>query len=153
MTPARFVLTLALVVAASPALASDCLAPALLQPETGMSTVAPEMIRVPIIDPSCIAAADALALLRLPAAAAPGVYVPLTKDDNTPWRFDMRQNGRQMTAAEFEAWMKAKGIHVATGKAAGGNTAGGNTAGGNAAGGTAAVTVANGSATPATSTP
>ena len=50
------------------------------------------------------------------AAGASGVYVPLTKDDNTPWRFDMSQNGKQMTSVEFDAWMKAKGIRVATGK-------------------------------------
>ena len=31
-------------------------------------------------------------------------------------RFDMQQNGRKMTAEEFDAWMKAKGIRVATGK-------------------------------------
>ena len=34
-------------------------------------------------------------------------------------RFDMTQNGRRMTAAEFDAWMKARGIRVATGKPAG----------------------------------
>jgi hypothetical protein len=45
-----------------------------------------------------------------------GAYVPKTKDDNTPWRFDMNQNGRRMTSEEFDAWMKAKGIRVATGK-------------------------------------
>lgn len=51
-----------------------------------------------------------------PANVSAGGYVPKTKDDNTPWRFDMNQNGRRMTAEEFDAWMKAKGIHVATGK-------------------------------------
>lgn len=53
-----------------------------------------------------------------PSSTTPG-YVPKTKDDNTPWRFDMNQNGRRMTAEEFDAWMKAKGIRVATGKPAG----------------------------------
>ncbi|MGH8051340.1 MAG: hypothetical protein ACREPB_11830 [Arenimonas sp.] len=47
---------------------------------------------------------------------ANGAYVPKTKDDNTPWRFDMNQNGKRMTSEEFDAWMKAKGIRVATGK-------------------------------------
>lgn len=55
-----------------------------------------------------------------PSRAAPvtsnGAYVPKTKDDNTPWRFDMNQNGKRMTSEEFDAWMKAKGIRVATGK-------------------------------------
>lgn len=31
-------------------------------------------------------------------------------------RFDMRQNGRQMSADDFDAWMKARGIRVAKGK-------------------------------------
>ena len=30
-------------------------------------------------------------------------------------RFLMTQNGRQMTAADFDAWMKARGIRVAKG--------------------------------------
>ena len=53
---------------------------------------------------------------RLNAKAA---YIPKTKDDNSPWRFDMSQNGRRMTSVEFDVWMKAKGIRVATGKAGG----------------------------------
>ncbi len=32
------------------------------------------------------------------------------------YRFDMMQNGKVMTPAEFDAWMKARGLHVATGK-------------------------------------
>ena len=34
-----------------------------------------------------------------------------------PWRFDMRQDGKTMTADEFEAWMKTRQVRVATGKA------------------------------------
>jgi len=30
-------------------------------------------------------------------------------------RFDMQQNGRSMTAEEFDSWMKARGIRVAKG--------------------------------------
>jgi hypothetical protein len=30
-------------------------------------------------------------------------------------RFDMQQNGRSMTAEEFDTWMKARGIRVAKG--------------------------------------
>lgn len=54
--------------------------------------------------------------LDLPRTAM-GAYIPKTKDDNSPWRFDMSQNGKRMTSVEFDAWMKAKGIRVATGKA------------------------------------
>ncbi|GAB2652364.1 hypothetical protein [Arenimonas aestuarii] len=42
-------------------------------------------------------------------------YVPKTAHDNSPYRFDMNQNGKRMTADEFDAWMQAKGIRVATG--------------------------------------
>ncbi len=63
-------------------------------------------------------AATAVATDALAATPAATAYVPRTKDDNTPWRFNMNQNGRRMTAAEFDAWMQAKGIHVATGKPA-----------------------------------
>jgi len=45
----------------------------------------------------------------------PGAYTPKTQFDNTPWRFNMSQNGKKMTADEFAAWMEAKGVHVAKG--------------------------------------
>ncbi|WP_231698421.1 hypothetical protein [Arenimonas sp.] len=95
---------------------------------------APEMLRAPAAA-SCLRV-DALSFverLRKPATPAPAApasarpaaatasnsgYVPKTAHDNTPWRFDMNQNGRRMTAEEFDAWMKAKGIRVATGKPA-----------------------------------
>lgn len=57
------------------------------------------------------------ALAPLPAAAA-ATHVPRTAHDNSPYRFDMTQNGRRMTAEEFGAWMNARGIRVATGKPA-----------------------------------
>jgi len=53
----------------------------------------------------------------VPAGAAvnpndPAAYKPQTEFDNTPWRFDMSQNGKRMTAEEFDAWMKARGVRV-----------------------------------------
>ena len=33
-----------------------------------------------------------------------------------PWRFDMRQDGKPMTADEFDRWMKERRVRVATGK-------------------------------------
>ena len=97
-----------------PVAASDCWQPVGARAAEGMSTVAPEMAATPTSDPFCMPADQALAKLRAPTPA-PGAYVPLTKDDNSPWRFDMSQNGKRMTAVEFDAWMKAKGIRVATG--------------------------------------
>jgi len=45
-------------------------------------------------------------------------YVPKTQYDNTPHRFDMEQGGKRMTAADFDAWMQARGYRVAKGKPA-----------------------------------
>jgi hypothetical protein len=47
----------------------------------------------------------------------PATYKPKTQFDNTPWRFDMNQNGKRMTAEEFDQWMKARGVRVAKGNA------------------------------------
>ena len=61
----------------------------------------------------------AKALPASPAAVSssdPAAYKPKTAFDNTPWRFDMTQGGKKMTADEFDAWMKARGARVATGK-------------------------------------
>ncbi|WP_313927233.1 hypothetical protein [Pseudoxanthomonas sp.] len=46
------------------------------------------------------------------ASASPAAYQPKTAHDNTPWRFDMSQNGKRMTADEFDAWMKSRGVRV-----------------------------------------
>jgi hypothetical protein len=107
-------IALAVLFAASPAWAGECLLPAGAKLAEGMSTVAPEMAAVPVGHPYCLPAEQALARLRAPVPAS-GAYVPLTKDDNTPWRFDMSQNGKRMTAEEFDAWMKARGVRVAKG--------------------------------------
>lgn len=45
----------------------------------------------------------------------PAAYKPKTEFDNTPWRFNMTQNGKRMTADEFDAWMKSRGVRIATG--------------------------------------
>lgn len=46
----------------------------------------------------------------------PATYKKRTEFDNAPWRFDMSQNGKRMTADEFSAWMKARGVRVARGR-------------------------------------
>jgi len=93
-----------------------------------MNVAAPEMRWVDPNVTTCLSAQEIVARARaeaarvVPASAASagsGAYVPKTKDDNSPWRFDMNQNGKRMTAEEFAAWMKAKGITVATGKPSG----------------------------------
>ena len=42
---------------------------------------------------------------------------PVTAKPGTEWRFDMLQDGKAMTADEFDAWMKSRRARVATGKA------------------------------------
>ena len=42
----------------------------------------------------------------------PTGYKPKTQFDNTPYRFNMTQNGKRMTADEFDAWMKSRGVRV-----------------------------------------
>src|SRR5688572_9751745 len=53
----------------------------------------------------------------------PDEYKPKTQFDNTPYRFNMHQNGKKMTADEFDAWMKSRGFRVAKGKAPAGGAA------------------------------
>ncbi|QWP79326.1 septal ring lytic transglycosylase RlpA family protein [Lysobacter sp. K5869] len=48
-----------------------------------------------------------------PAAALASTGKPGPHD----YRFDMMQNGKSMTADEFDAWMKSRQVRVATGKA------------------------------------
>lgn len=61
---------------------------------------------------SCHSFANAIPAPRPVNPNDPAAYKPQTQWDNTPWRFDMTQNGRRMTADEFDAWMKAKGVRV-----------------------------------------
>ena len=44
-------------------------------------------------------------------------YVPRTKWDNGPWRFNAGGAGKKFSAAEFSAWMESRGVHVARGNA------------------------------------
>ena len=53
------------------------------------------------------------------ASLNPNEYKPKTQYDNTPYRFNMHQNGKKMTADEFDAWMKSRGFRVAKGNGGG----------------------------------
>lgn len=63
------------------------------------------------------AGAEAALAGQLATSNAPA-GVPLTDAPaaNGEYRFDMRQNDKVMTADEFEAWMRARRVRVATGK-------------------------------------
>ncbi len=70
-------------------------------------------------DPPASALDRMVAALPIAAANA-GERVKAASSDpagTQPWRFDMRQDGRTMSADEFDAWMKARQVRVATGKA------------------------------------
>lgn len=58
-----------------------------------------------------------LAVAPPPAASADPAsgYQKKTEFDNTPYRFNAQKG---FTAAEFDAWMQARGIRIATGKPA-----------------------------------
>ena len=45
-------------------------------------------------------------------------YVPQTKWDNTPWRFNAGGAGKKFNAADFDAWMVAHGVHISKGSSA-----------------------------------
>ena len=60
----------------------------------------------------CNNIASAMPATKAVSAAEPAAYKPKTEFDNTPWRFDMNQGGKNMTAEEFDAWMKARGVRV-----------------------------------------
>ena len=45
----------------------------------------------------------------MPAAIDPAAYVKQTEFDNTPYRFNMTQEGKRMTADDFDAWLQANG--------------------------------------------
>ncbi|QDH71191.1 septal ring lytic transglycosylase RlpA family protein [Marilutibacter alkalisoli] len=56
----------------------------------------------------------------IPARTGPvaSATPPATAETPVEHRFDMRQDGRSMTADEFDAWMKARQIRIATGRPA-----------------------------------
>lgn len=112
------ILSLTLLPAFAAAATAPCGTP--MQAPMPASVPATEMLHSAPAMASCVNLVSYLQRLRQPAAApssASGTaYVPKTANDNTPWRFDMNQNGRRMTSSEFDAWMKAKGIRVATGR-------------------------------------
>lgn len=65
----------------------------------------------------CQATAHAAPAASVGTADDRAAYKPRTEFDNTPWRFNMSQNGKNMTADEFAAWMTSRGVRVAKGAA------------------------------------
>lgn len=84
----------------------------------GDAAPATQMAQAPAPAPVPAAAPSALdrMVAALPIASANAGERPPAAQGAQPWRFDMRQDGRTMTADEFDAWMKARQVRVATGK-------------------------------------
>ena len=56
---------------------------------------------------------------KMAAPAAASVQVPVAqKDARGSYRFLMQQEGKNMSADQFDAWMRANGMRVARGKPA-----------------------------------
>ncbi len=85
-------------------------APELATPATAAPPAASAIDRVVAALPMASAHAG-----ERPAPVASAGVAPAPAGE---WRFDMHQNGRAMTADEFDAWMKERQIRVATGRPA-----------------------------------
>ncbi|BCT92001.1 hypothetical protein LYSHEL_10250 [Lysobacter helvus] len=82
------------------------------------AVVAPAVVAPPV--PAPPSALDRVVAALPIASAEAGERKPAAKEVQPappgPWRFDMKQDGKAMTADEFDAWMKARRVRVATGK-------------------------------------
>jgi len=56
--------------------------------------------------------AIAVALTPVAASAYEVDYAKQTEFDNTPYRFNMTQDGKRMSADDFDAWLKSNGYSV-----------------------------------------
>lgn len=67
---------------------------------------------LPVLLAACASRPGTASLQAAPTPAAP---VPVS--GKQPNRFEMTRNGERMTADDFDAWMRARGIRIAGGKA------------------------------------
>jgi len=56
--------------------------------------------------------AIAVALTPVAAPVFEDNYIKQTEFDNTPYRFNMTQGGKRMTADDFDAWLQSNGYSV-----------------------------------------
>lgn len=71
-----------------------------------MRIILPTALAVVVALPGCASRAPA-------AGALPSPPPPVAVGKSN--RFEMTQNGRRMSASDFDAWMKARGIRIAKG--------------------------------------
>lgn len=79
---------------------------------TGKPTLAPQ----PDVDTAMDKLVDALPIASAQAAENEAPAIAASRPSNRDYRFDMRQDGRTMTADEFDAWMQSRRVRVATGQ-------------------------------------
>ena len=80
---------------------------------TGKPTLSPQ----PNIDTAMDKLVDALPIAAANAGERVAPAIAAADPANRDLRFDMRQDGRTMTADEFDAWMRTRRVRVATGEA------------------------------------
>lgn len=83
---------------------------------TGKPQPAPPSAMDTLVD-GVIASGAAGRTATAAATATPASELAARSGSDLDWRFDMRQDGKAMTADQFDAWMKARRARVATGKA------------------------------------
>lgn len=83
---------------------------------TGKPQPAPPSAMDTLVD-GVIASGAAGRTATAAATVTPAGELAARSGNDLDWRFDMRQDGKAMTADQFDAWMKARRARVATGKA------------------------------------
>lgn len=106
-------------VAATPALPSsmDTLVAALPKGATGAGALSlPPGVRIATGKPTRLDRTGSSAAAGATTASVPLSTAPPPASADESWRFDMNQDGRTMTADEFDAWMAQRKVRVATGR-------------------------------------
>jgi rare lipoprotein A len=106
-------------VAATPAPPSsmDTLVAALPKGATGAGALSlPPGVRIATGKPTRLDRTGSSAAAGATPASVPSSTAPPPASADESWRFDMNQDGRTMTADEFDAWMAQRKVRVATGR-------------------------------------
>ncbi len=92
------------------------LAPAAPPPEARVATGKPTLSPQPNVDTAMDKLVDALPIASASAGERVAPAIAAADPANRDLRFDMRQDGRTMTADEFDAWMRTRRVRIATGQ-------------------------------------
>ena len=81
-----------------------------------MRVAAPDPVPPPAVPSAMDRMVSALPIASAEAGERKPANAEVEPAPPGPWRFDMRQDGKAMTADEFDKWMKERQVRVATGK-------------------------------------